>query len=112
MSNITASSDMSQIDSKDIDLVIKFIDLFMQNVVQVVNGQLDFKTNVNCKLLSITFSAANTNTAINHGLGRIPAGYIITGASAAALVYNGTGNTTSVLNLMASAPATVGLLVF
>ncbi len=110
MSNITASTDMTQCKPEEL---AKFLDIFCQDVVNVVNGNLDFSTNFNAKLISITFGAANTNTPVNHGLSRVPAGYIVTSATAATSVYNSTvPNTTSVLNLMASAAATVGLLVF
>ncbi len=110
MSNITASSDMTQCKPEEL---AKFLDLFCQDVVSVVNGKLDFSTNFNSKLISITFGAANVNTSANHGLGRVPSGYIVTSATAATSVYNGSmPNTSSSINLMASAAATVGLLVF
>ncbi len=110
MSNITASTDMTQCRPEEL---AKFLDLFCQDVVNTVNGKLDFATNLNTKLISITFGAANTNTAVAHGLGRVPSGYIVTSASAATSVYTGSVPTsTSLLNLMASAAATVGLLVF
>ncbi len=110
MSRITSSTDMTQCKPEEL---AKFIDIFCQNVENVVNGRLDFQTNLDCKLISITFSAANVSASVSHGLGRVPVGYIVTSASAATSVYKSTAtNTTLVLNLMASAPATVGLLVF
>ena len=109
MSNITASTDITQVTP---ELLPKFVDLFFQSVKSTVNGNLDFATNFNCKLISVVFSAANANTLVNHGLGRTPAGYIITGASAATSVYNGTGTNATKIGLMASSPATVGLIVY
>ncbi len=110
MSSITESTDMTQVKPEELP---KFVDLFFQDVVKVVNGDLDFQTNFNCKLISVTFGSANTDVSVGHGLGRVPAGYIVTGASAATSVYNGlTGNTNSNIVLRASAPATVGLLVY
>ena len=110
MSSITASVEMDQAKPEEL---AKFLTLFSQDVVAQVNGKLDFQTNFNCKLISVTFSAANTNVSASHGLGRIPAGYIVTSSSASANVFNGTsGHTTSVINLQASAAATVGLLVY
>ena len=109
MSSITASTDISQVTPQ---LLPKFVDLFFQDVISVVNGGLDFSTNFNCKLISVVFSAANTNVVTPHGLGRTPTGYIIMNASAATSVYNGTGTNTTQIGLKASSPATVGLIVF
>lgn len=110
MSSISASTDMTQCKPEELT---KFIDLFCQDVVDTVNGKLDFTTNFNCKLLSITFGSADTDTGIAHGLGRVPAGYIVTGASAATSVYNGSVSSSSTsLVLRASVAATVGLIVF
>ena len=110
MSSITASTDMTQCKPEEL---AKFMDLFCQDVENTINGKLDFSTNFNCKLISITFGTANVNASALHGLGRVPSGYIVTRASAAVSVYDGSiANTTSSINLMASVPATVGLLVF
>ncbi len=110
MSRIDASNDISQVKPED---VAQFVDVFLQQVSDAINGNLDFMTNFNCKLISVTFGAPDTNVATNHGLGRVPAGYIITGASVATSVYDGSvGNTASVINLRANVPATVGLLVY
>ena len=110
MSNITASTDMTQCTAEEMP---KYLDLFCQNVAETVNGQLDFQTNFNCVFLSATFTTANVNQVVPHTLGKKPAGYLVIGASAATSVYNGSkANTDQTLNLMASTPATVGLLVF
>ncbi len=110
MSKIQASTDMSNVKPEEL---AKFVDLFFQDVDRVVNGDLDFQTNFNCQILSITFSAVNTDTTLFHNLKRVPAGYIVISASAATSVYNGSmGNTSSSLFLRASSAATVGLLVF
>ncbi len=110
MSKLTTSTDMTQCKPEEL---AKFMDIFCQDVEHTVNGNLDFQTNFDCKLISITFSAPNISVTVNHGLGRVPSGYIVTSASAATSVYDSTvANTTSAISLMASAPATVGLLVF
>lgn len=110
MSKVTASTDIQQVKP---DEVARFTDLAFQDIVSTLNGNLDFQTNFNCKILSVTFSAANTQVAISHGLGRIPAGYLQISSSVAASVYNGdSSSSSSVLYLKSSAPATVGLIVF
>jgi hypothetical protein len=109
MSSITAAPDLTQVSQADL---ARFLSIFLANVVQTVNGNLDFTSNFGYKLISVNFPVANTNVLTAHGLGRAPKGYIITGASAATNVYNGNGTNSSNIGLMASAPATVGLLVF
>jgi hypothetical protein len=110
MSNVTAAADMTQVAQSDL---ARYVALFFQDVISTVNGHLDFKTNLNCKLINVVFGVANVNVSTPHGLGRPPSGYIVTGASAATSVYNGNmSNTATNINLMASAPATVGLIVF
>lgn len=110
MSKITESTDMTQVKPEEL---AKFVDLFFQQVADTINGNIDFQTNFNCKLINITFGAANVDVSAGHGLGRTPSGYIVTGASAATSVYNGSvANSSSNIVLRASAPATVGLLVY
>lgn len=54
-------------------------------------------------------AAANTN--INHGLGRVPRGWVLTDQSAAATVYR-VAWTNTTLTLLASAASTVDIWVF
>jgi len=110
MSSIKASDDMSQVPPEQLQ---RFLDILAKDIVSTVNGKLDFQTNFNCTLISVPFTAANTQQAILHGLGRVPVGYIKTRASANMEVFDGTsGNTSNVLYLQASAPGTVGLLIY
>ena len=109
MSSITAAPDLTQVSQADL---ARFLSIFLANVVQTVNGNLDFTSNFGYKLLSVNFPVANTNVLTAHGLGRVPNGYIITGASAATVVYNGSGTNSTNIGLMVNVAATVGLLLF
>ncbi len=110
MSSITASTDITNVKPEELP---KFVDLFFQEVVQAINGGLDFQTNFNCQLLSITIGVANADTTLAHNLKRVPSGYIVTSASAPTSVYAGSiANTSSSITLRADRAATVGLLVF
>lgn len=110
MSKVQASPDVATVDDKDIK---KYVTLCLSDIVDKVNGKLELGVNVIGKLLSITFLAANTDVSVAHGLGRVPAGYIITGSSASMSVYNGsTANTASSLILRSSAAGTAGVYVF
>lgn len=110
MSKVTESVDFDRVAD---DQLKKFLSKFGDQLLTVINGGLDFQSNFSCKLLSVTFSAANTNTSVSHGLGRVPTGYIPYQKSASLNVYDGTSaNSASTLNLRASATGTVGLIVF
>lgn len=109
MSKIQASTDVASLKPEEVQ---KFLDLFLQETVRVVNGGLGLE-NFDGKVLSITFGVANVDTTLAHNLGRVPSGYIVTGASAACSVYNGSAaNTSANIILRSDAPATVGLWVY
>lgn len=110
MGKVTASTDINQVKA---DEVAKFTDLALQDIVAQLNGEITFGENIKCRLLSVTFSAANTEMAVSHTLGKVPRGYLPFSLSASANVYDGdSGSTNSVIYLKASAPATVGLIIF
>ena len=66
------------------------------------------------QFLNVTTSTANTEFAVDHGLGAIPNGYIVIGQDKAGDVYNSTTAwTTSTIYLKASvATMTLRLIVF
>ncbi len=106
---ITATSNLQQVKEEEL---ARYTDIFCQDVTQVVNGQLDF-SNFNAKSVSVTFLSANSTVAVNHGLSRIPLGYLVQSLTANMVIFNGTsGNTTSILYLQSSAAGTASLLVY
>jgi hypothetical protein len=108
---ITASTDIDNV--KPPEDVPRYVELALQDIVQQVNGNLTFAENIRCKLLSITFSSSDTDTTVTHGMGRVPAGYIVSGKSVACSVYDGSVDATAqTITLKSSAAATVGLIVF
>ncbi len=110
MSKLTAAPDLSQVKPED---VARYADLFAQDVVDTVNGDLDFDSNFNAKEVTATFSAANTDLAIQHNLGRTPVRYIVTSATTAMSVYNGSiASTSSILYLRSSATGVATLLIY
>lgn len=111
MSRITASSDIQQVKPEEVQ---KYVDIFCQDVIEVVNGKLDFQTNFNSNVVIQTFSTANTDTTIGHNLGRVPTGFLVASKSVSSDIYNGSLSwTASTIILKASvAPVTVTLVVF
>ena len=93
--------------------VRRFSDQGLHTLADAINGNLDFSSNINCQIIGITFSVANANTTIPHTLNRVPSGYILSRASAALSVYDGTTTwTASNIFLKSSAIGSVTLIVF
>lgn len=71
----------------------------LAEVIRLINGGLGLGTparpdakNLDCDpTVSITFTALQTDTNATHNLGRIPAGYIVIGATTPGMVYDGSG---------------------
>lgn len=106
---INASSDVDRVKPEDL---ARYTNMILEQIVQAINGKLSFGDNFDAKLLTVTFSAANTDVATIHGLGRVPAYYIVLGSSAATNIYDGSSaNTSSLLYLRASATGTVRVMV-
>lgn len=110
MSNIQASSGIAQVLPEEVP---RFVDLFCQDVTNVVNGNLDFQTNFNCKIVAVTFSSANIDTPVVHNLGRVSTTFLVTSKNVSADIYNGTnsGTTTTMYLRSSVAPVTVTLVV-
>lgn len=109
MSSITASPNIQQVKPEQVQ---EYVDKFCNNVVEVVNGGLDFG-NFNGKSMSVTFSSANVDTAVPHNLGRVVGSYLVLSCSAAMQIYNGTAQSTgAILYLRSSAAGTAQIIVF
>lgn len=107
---ITASPDVERVKTEEL---ARYTSIFLTQVVEALNNNLSFVDNFNAKTLTVSFTAANTDVAIIHGLGRVPQGYIQVGQNAATSVYDGaSANTAQLLYLRASATANVRLVVY
>lgn len=110
MSKVTASADFDRVKDEDLK---RFLALFGEQVLQVLTNGLDFQTNFNCALISVTFTAANADTAVSHPLGRVPSGFLVYSLDGGIVVYNGaTANTSTTLYVRSSGTGTAGLIVF
>lgn len=111
MSKITQSTDFDRLQTLE-DLK-RYLNKFGEDVVAQVNGGLTFAENLDATTVSVTFSSANTDTALAHGLNRIPTGYILVGSTAAMGLYDGVNaSTASLLYLRASATGTARVLIY
>lgn len=109
MSNITADTAFDQVDAKELN---KHLSLFGQDVVDTVNGKLDFASNFGAKLITVTIATVNTDTAVNHGLGRLAVGRIVYAQTCNGAVYDGSAGTAQTLYIKCGALGTVSLIVF
>lgn len=88
MGRVIASTNIDE--SKDVKELASKTEIIANDVVNQVNGNLEFDKNIFSQTVSVAFPAtANTEYAISHSLGVIPAGYIVCKKSVAADIYDG-----------------------
>ena len=110
MSKITASPNIAQVDDSQVK---RFTDQFCQNVVQVVNGKLDFASNFNAQTIQVNFTTINQTFGFPHSLGRIPVGYIRVGGSGGNGITDGNlPSTVDIIYLKATVVGVAKLLIF
>ena len=91
----------------------RFASLLFNQIVDTVNGNVDIVDNLRASLLSCNFPASGTEYQFNHGLNRIPRGYIVTKRNVALTVFDGnSANTKEFIYLQSSAVGTASVLVF
>lgn len=90
MGLIQSSSQIA--DIKDDKEKFRYIQLFLQGVQNVVNGKIEFVSNIRVKIKSVTFNEVDVDKTIEHGLGFVPNGYFIVGLSAAMIVSDGSSD--------------------
>lgn len=106
---ITASPDVDRVKPEEL---ARYTSIFLSQVVEKFNKNLNFTDDFSGNIINVTFSSANVDVASIHGLGRVPSGYIILGASAAMSVYDGaSANTSSLIYLRSSAAGVAKVLV-
>ena len=110
MSKVTSSIDFDRVADKD---QMRYINIFSNEVKSVINGELDFETNFNGKMITVNFTLANTDRIIVTGLNRLPIGYLVYNVSANMVVYNGTTAwSPATISLKASAVGIAKIIVF
>jgi len=111
---------MSKIDQNiDIGRVSSWEELrrwtatILVQIQNIINGQLEFGTNLKSSLLSVNFPVADQEVVIDHGLGQLPKGYFLSGSNVATSLYDGTTAWTSTkIYLKASVIANTKITVF
>lgn len=93
MSTISQYSDVSNL--KDLTSLLTFLSRALGDIASTVNGKLDFPSNFACQIVSVQFTAANTDVVVSHDLKRVPAGYIPIKSSVASPILAGRADWTS-----------------
>lgn len=110
MARIKQIQDLSQI--KDTDQFMKYSSQIHGDVVDQMNGKLEFDKNLATQTVTVTFPAANKQVAVTHNLGKKSVNYMTANSSSAAHIFNGpSSNTDNVLYLQASAAGTFTLVL-
>lgn len=111
MSKITRETNIDLV--KDDEKRWNFVSQFFDNIKELLNNGLKFSDNFDSKFVNVSFAAANIDTAVPHGLGRVPTGYIVTRRGASLTVVDGaTAWTSNIIYLKSTAIGTVTVLVF
>lgn len=74
---------------KDVSEFMRYCAKFCQNLFNLINGKLEFDSNILSQTVEVTFATANTDTKVSHSLNRTGLGYIVKSKSAACDVYDG-----------------------
>lgn len=91
----------------------RFVSLQFKQILEIVNGNLNFTDNLRSVILNVTFPAANQDVKILHGLGVVPKGYIVIDSRTALTVTRTQNSTDSEIVLSSTAAASdVKLLIF
>lgn len=97
---------------KSLEDIIRYVAIFAKDIVQTVNGRLEFDQNMKSDTVDVTFDSANTEVEISHDLGKVPSGYLVAKASAACAIYDGDRrNTATKIYLKSSDVSTVRIIV-
>lgn len=105
MSKITASTDLDRVPK---DKFNKYLVEFLEQAQRVVNGQIEYGSNIRGAQQVVAFTAADTPVTVDHGLGRFPTGYQVFSVSAALVVYEvAKTDTTYTLSSSAIGSATI-----
>lgn len=98
---------------KNVDQLARFCSINFGNIINQINGAIDFQSNLFVSIVTANFTAANTSTKFTHTLGRTPQGYILAKSNVSTTIFDGsTTNTTTTIYLQASVIANCVVIVF
>lgn len=101
MSKISSQNDFSKV--QDLGELVRYLSAYINELTPIINGRLQFDDNIQSQTVTTYFSAADTDLAIVHKLGKTGVGFFTIGKTAATDIYNGIGtDTTNIIYLRSS----------
>lgn len=73
----------------DLDKYIRMSSQLFESMLQVINGTIDFDTNINCQTITVNFGAANSDTVVSHKLNKTNVNFEIVNKAVSLDVYHG-----------------------
>lgn len=111
MSKVVSQADLGKIT--DPASFITYCAKFINDLIPVFNGGLEFDLNMKTQTVSINFSNANTDQSIPHNLNKTGVKYIVAQKKLSTDIYDGlTSSTTKTLYLRSTVATTVTLILF
>jgi len=96
---------------KDVNEFMRYCSKFCNNLFGLINGKLEFDSNLLSQTVEVTFTAINTDTKVSHNLNRTGLGYIVKSKAAACDIYTGTTEATNKAIYLKSTVATTVTLI-
>ncbi len=111
MSKVLAQADLSKIT--DTTSFMQYCAKFINDLIPVINGKLEFDSNLLTQTVTATFSNANVDQGISHKLNKTGLRYIICQKDKACDVFDGvTSDTSSTIYLQCTQATSVKLILF
>ena len=95
MSRVSASANVGE--GKTIEKLGDLCEMAITDIINQVNGNLEFDKNMLTQTIDVTFSTADTEVSVVHRFGKTPTGYIVCKKSVACDVYDGSTSWSSSL---------------
>jgi hypothetical protein len=115
MGKITQSPKFDEIQG-GWDVAKRWVTTFADDTKNQVNGNLSFQDNFNCSIIECTFTLANVTYQFEHGLRRVPLGWIPISIDRAGSIYKDSAsgnNTGEIIRLLSDSAGMVAkILVF
>lgn len=98
---------------KTIEDLVKYSSITFSSIIDAINGNLALSDNIRLEIQNVTFTQANVDTVVRHGLGYSPNGYIVVGNSSNVTIYDGLRpSTNDALYLRATGSTNAKILLF
>lgn len=108
---IKATPELSNLDN--LSDVTRYATQVIREIVDLINGNIRISDNLSVAIRDVNFTASNTEVRVEHGLNRIPSGYILVKSNVSTTIFDGdTSNSTTLIYLKASVAASTKVLIF